>query len=110
MIATMTLVAALLTHSTDSPGEITVAGARIPVRIDPSGAAVLPANALLLALHGTLRMDDAWAEVTVARQPFRFLIGAPLCVFSTRLLPLAAQASVAGDTLFLPFQFVAEVL
>jgi N-acetylmuramoyl-L-alanine amidase len=63
-----------------------------------------------MALHGTIRMDEAWAEVTVARQPFRFLIGAPLCVFSTRLLPLAAQASVAGDTLFLPFQFVAEIL
>ena len=39
-----------------------------------------------------------------------FCVGAPLCVFSTRLLPLAAQASFTGDTLFLPFQFVAEIL
>jgi N-acetylmuramoyl-L-alanine amidase len=110
MIAALAVAAVLVIHSPGSPGEVTVAGARIPVRLDPSGAAVLPANPLLLALHGTIRMDDAWAEVTVARQPFRFLLGAPLCVFSTRLLPLAAQASVAGDTLFLPFQFVAEVL
>ena len=110
MIVALALAAALLAHPTGSPGEITVAGARIPVRVDPSGAVVLPANALLLALHGTIRMDEAWAEVTVARQPFRFLIGAPLCVFSTRLLPLAAQASIAADTLFLPFQFVAEIL
>ena len=110
MIVALALAAALAAHPTGSPGEITVAGARIPVRVDPSGAVVLPANALLLALHGTIRMDEAWAEVTVARQPFRFLIGAPLCVFSTRLLPLAAQASIAGDTLFLPFQFVAEIL
>jgi N-acetylmuramoyl-L-alanine amidase len=110
MIAALALAAALVAHPAGSPGEVTVAGARIPVRLDPSGAAVLPANPLLLALHGTIRMDDAWAEVTVARQPFRFLLGAPLCVFSTRLLPLAAQASMVGDTLFLPFQFVAEVL
>jgi N-acetylmuramoyl-L-alanine amidase len=110
MIAALAVVAALVAHPTGSPGEVTVAGARISVRVDPSGAMVLPANPLLLALHGTVRMDGAWAEVTVARQPFRFLLSAPLCVFSTRLLPLAAQASVAGDTLFLPFQFVAEVL
>ena len=44
---------------------------------------MLPAGPLLLALHGTIRMDEAWVEVTVARQPFRFLLGAPLCVFST---------------------------
>jgi N-acetylmuramoyl-L-alanine amidase len=110
VITILALTATLLTHAVPSPGEVTVAGARIPVRLDRNGAAVLPANSLLLALHGTVRMDDAWAEVTVARQPFRFLLGAPLCVFSTRLLPLAAQASLAGDTLFLPFQFVAEVL
>ena len=110
MIAALVLAAALFTHSIGSPGDVTVAGARIPIRIDGSGAAVLPAGPLLLALHGTIRMDEAWVEVTVARQPFRFLIGAPLCVFSTKLLPLAAQASVTGDTLFLPFQFVAEIL
>src|SRR5262249_29960779 len=110
MIVGLALATALVSVSPGSPGEVTVAGARIPVRLDHSGAAVLPASALLLALHGTVGMDEAWAEVTVARQPFRFLIGAPLCVFSTRLLPLAAQTSVAGDTLFLPFQFVAELL
>jgi N-acetylmuramoyl-L-alanine amidase len=92
------------------PAEVTVAGARIPVRSDPSGAAVVPASPLLLALRGTIRIDGGWAEVTVARQPFRFLVGAPLCVFSARLVPLAAQASMARDTLFLPFQFVAEIL
>jgi N-acetylmuramoyl-L-alanine amidase len=92
------------------PAEVTVAGARIAVRSDPSGAAVVPAAPLLLALRGTMRMDDAWAEVTVARQPFRFLVGAPLCVFGSRLVPLAAQASVTKDSLYLPFQFVAEIL
>lgn len=110
MIAAIALAAALLAPPAKLPAEITVAGARVPVRLDPTGAAVVPAYPLLLALHGSIRMDEGWAEVTVARQPFRFLVGAPLCVFSTRLLPLAAQASMVRDTLFLPFQFVAEIL
>jgi N-acetylmuramoyl-L-alanine amidase len=102
--------AAMLLGPARVPSEVTVAGARIAVRSDLSGAAVVPAAPLLLALHGTMRMDEAWAEVTVARQPFRFLVGAPLCVFGTRLVPLAAQASVTKDSLYLPFQFVAEIL
>jgi N-acetylmuramoyl-L-alanine amidase len=48
--------------------------------------------------------------VVVARQPFRFLLGAPLFQFSSRLMPLAGSASLAGDSLFLPFQFVAEII
>lgn len=110
MIGALAVAALLLAGPAGVPAEVTIAGARVPVRADESGAAVIPAPALLLALHGTIRMDDGWAEVTVARQPFRFLIGSPLCVFSTRLLPLAAQASMVRDTLFLPFQFVAEIL
>lgn len=109
MIAAL-LLAAALAGPARIPAEVTVAGARIPVRSDPSGAAVVPASPLLLALHGTIRIDGGWAEVTIARQPFRFLVGAPLCVFSARLVPLAAQASMSRDTLFLPFQFVAEIL
>ncbi len=108
MIATLALAVSLV--ASGIPKEVTVAGAAVPVRIDATGAAVVPAPALLLALRGTVRMDRGWAEVTVARQPFRFLLGAPLCLFSTRLLPLAGQASVSRDTLFLPFEFVAEIL
>jgi N-acetylmuramoyl-L-alanine amidase len=55
-------------------------------------------------------VSDGWAEVSVARQAFRFLVGAPLYVFSNRLQPMAASASVSRDTLYLPFQFVAEIL
>ncbi|MGH7498910.1 MAG: N-acetylmuramoyl-L-alanine amidase family protein [Gemmatimonadales bacterium] len=110
MIGALVLAAALVGPPARLPAEVIVAGAAVPVRVDAAGAAVVPASALLLALRGTMRIDGAWAEVTVARQPFRFLLGAPLCVFSARLLPLAAQASMAKDTLFLPFQFVAEIL
>jgi N-acetylmuramoyl-L-alanine amidase len=64
----------------------------------------------MAALEGSARVAEGWAEVSVARQGFRFLIGAPLCVCSNRLQPLAAAASVTRDTLYLPFQFVAEIL
>jgi len=46
----------------------------------------------------------------VSRQPFRFLVGAPLYRFSNQLLPLAGPASLARDSLFLPYQFVAEIV
>jgi N-acetylmuramoyl-L-alanine amidase len=97
-----------------APREITVVGlhgeARVPVRLDQSGAPVLPAAQLLAALSGSVRVQDGWAEVTVARQPFRFLVGAPLYVFSSQLQPLASPAWLSGDTLFLPLQFVAEII
>lgn len=97
-----------------TPREITVAGvqgeARVPVRLDRSGAPMLPAAPLLAALSGSIRMQDGWAEVTVARQPFRFLVGAPFYIFSSQLQPLASAAWLSGDSLFLPLQFVAEII
>src|SRR6185437_10151551 len=84
--------------------------ARIPVRTDAAGSPVMPAAPLIAALDGRLRLDGGWAEAVVADQPFRFLVGAPLYLFSSQLLPLAGPASVQGDSLFLPYQFVAEIL
>jgi N-acetylmuramoyl-L-alanine amidase len=83
---------------------------RIPVRLDGTRSPVLAAAPLLSALGGELHVDSGWADVVVARQPFRFLLGAPLVQFSSQLLPLAGPASLTGDSLFLPFQFVAEIL
>ncbi len=112
MIVTLALLATLLGGTL--PREVTVSGTRgdtrVPVSLDGSGAPVLSAARLLTALSGTVRLDSGWAEVTVAHQPFRFLVGAPLFVFSSQLRPLAAPASVSRDSLFLPFQFVAEIL
>ncbi|MGH7511507.1 MAG: N-acetylmuramoyl-L-alanine amidase family protein [Gemmatimonadales bacterium] len=82
----------------------------MPLRVDGSGSPVVPAAPLLSALGGELHVDSGWADVVVARQPFRFLLGAPLFQFSSQLRPLAGPASLAGDSLFLPFQFVAEIL
>ena len=97
-----------------APGEVVVTGpageARVPVRSGPAGAPMVPAPQLLAALDGSLTRDGAWAEVIVARQPFRFLVGAPLYVFSSQLQTLTAPVWLTGDTLYLPLQFVAEII
>jgi N-acetylmuramoyl-L-alanine amidase len=96
------------------PREVTIAAlhgqARIPVRLDAAGWPVVAAGPLVAALDGQVRLDSGWAEVTVASQAFRFLVGAPLYQFSSQLLPLAGPASLARDSLFLPYQFIAEIL
>jgi N-acetylmuramoyl-L-alanine amidase len=111
VIASLLLWALAATHP---PGEVVIAGggreARLPVLADANGAPILSAPLLLTALNGSVRVNDGWAEVLVARQPFRFLLGAPLYIFSNQLQPLAAPASLRRDTLYLPFQFVAEIL
>ena len=111
MIAALALLGAL---AVGAPGQITIAGplgeAKVSVRMDPAGAPMIPAPQLLAALGGTLLMHEGWAEVTVARQPFRFLVGAPLYLFSSQLQPLATPVWLVRDTLYLPFQFVSEIL
>ncbi len=115
MIGALAFVLALTAHELDSaPQVVTVTGVngetRIPVRTDASGAPVFAAPGLMSALAGSVQVTDGWAEVTVGVRSFRFLVGAPLYFFDSRLQPLAAAASVSHDTLFLPFQFVAEIL
>lgn len=114
MIGAWLLAGTLLARPADLPRELRIVGpdgeVRVPILLDASGAPMVPAATLLPPLHGSVTLRDGWAEVTVAHQPFRFLVGAPLYVFSNRLLPMAASSSIARDTLFLPFQFVAEVL
>jgi N-acetylmuramoyl-L-alanine amidase len=115
----MSLVLALLlavagVRPDSAPMMITVSGvggdARVPVRTDATGAPVIPAPVLLSALDGSARVADGWADVSVGRQAFRFLVGTPLFLFGNRLQTLAGSASVSQDTLYLPLQFVAQVL
>ena len=114
MTRLLVLLVALASQPGRAPQVVTIAGARgesrIPVRSDHTGAPVMSAPQLMAALEGSARMADGWAEVSVARQTFRFLIGAPLCMVGTRLRPMSAAASVSRDTLYLPLQFVAEIL
>jgi N-acetylmuramoyl-L-alanine amidase len=108
------LLAALSLGADSTPSVVTITGAkgesRIPIRTDQTGAPVMSAPILMSALDGSSSVVDGWAEVSVARQAFRFLVGAPLCMFSNRLQPMAAAASITRDTLYLPLQFVAEIL
>jgi N-acetylmuramoyl-L-alanine amidase len=110
VIGALALVATLGT----APGSLTISArggeTTVVVRSDSYGAPVLPAPQLLAALSASVTLSDGWAEVTVARQPFRFLLGAPFYVFSSKLQALAGTAVVERDTLYLPLQFVAEVL
>lgn len=82
---------------------------RVPVHQDGTGP-VLPAGPVLTALSGTAASDGVWAEVRLGPATFRFLLGAPVFAAGERLHPLAAPAFARGDTLFLPLQFLAEVL
>lgn len=82
---------------------------RVPVHREGIGP-VLPAGPVLTALSGTSASDGVWAEVRLGPATFRFLLGAPVFAAGARLHPLATPAFARGDTLFLPLQFLAEVL
>jgi N-acetylmuramoyl-L-alanine amidase len=114
MIGTLLMLILTASAADSAPGVVTITGVngetRIPVRADGSGAPVIAAPRLMLALNGSETVSDGWAEVSIGPRSFRFLLGAPLYVFDDRLRPLAASASISRDTLFLPFQFIAEIL
>ncbi len=97
-----------------APASLTVASVRgevrVPVRAARDGAPLLPARLFLDALGGSLREADGWAEVALARQQFRFLVGTPYVVFNGRVQPLVAATRVERDSLWLPYQFAVEVL
>ncbi len=113
-LGTTVALTAALALAEAPPRAVTNSTARgeqlIAVRTDPSGAPVLPAPQLVKALGGTIRLTAEWAEVTIAQQGFRFLLGAPMYLFNDKLQALAAPVVVTRDTLFVPLQFVAEVL
>jgi N-acetylmuramoyl-L-alanine amidase len=84
--------------------------ARLAVSLDARAGPVLAGAPLLALLGATAASEEAWVELSLARQSFRFLLGAPLVRYNDRLQPLAGQAFRRGDSLFLPLQFVTEVL
>jgi N-acetylmuramoyl-L-alanine amidase len=71
---------------------------------------MLQARALLAALGGTFKQQDAWLDVFVARQQLRFLLATPYVVFDGRAQPLVSGAIVQRDTAYLPLQLVTDVL
>ena len=97
-----------------APQAVTVATARgefrLPVTVDPVAGPALSGEGLVRALSGGVLTNVPWVEVTLARQSFRFLLGAPVLSFNDRLQPLAGWAFRARDSVFLPLQFVSEIL
>jgi len=83
---------------------------RIAVSADPEGRPMVAALPLAAALGGALRQDGYWATVVISRQDFSFLVGAPLFRLNDRLEPLSVPAAQWGDSLYLPYQFVSEIL
>jgi N-acetylmuramoyl-L-alanine amidase len=83
---------------------------RIQVRAGGLAGPSLPGKVLLAALNGSLKQNAPWVELTVARQTFDFLLGAPFMRFNDRTQPLSGWAWEGGDSLFLPLQFVTELL
>jgi N-acetylmuramoyl-L-alanine amidase len=83
---------------------------RLPLTLDSAAGPMLPGEALVRALSGSVRLQEPWVEITLAQQSFRFLAGAPVFSFNDRLQPLAGWAFRARDSLYLPLQFVSEIL
>ncbi len=111
----ITMVLALLAGPIEAPPAslvvLTPRGeARLEVLQDSAGAPLLSAPALAAALAGGLTRNDPWTQVVIARQTFEFLLDAPLYRFNDRLETLARPATVLRDTVYLPFEFVSEVL
>ncbi len=114
-MSALLLAATLLTApARPAPAMLTVetprGRTRVPVVTAPGAGPGVAAAALVAALNGRLDLRAPWAEVSVARQSFRFLVGAPVLLFNDHLEPMAGWAWQRGDSLFLPLQFVAEVL
>ena len=105
---------ALMAAVPATPQSVTIATPRgeleLPVRTDDSGAPIVFASPLVIALGGEVKLAGAWAEVTIARRPLRLLIGASFYASNNRVHPMAGVVSRIGDTLFVPLDFVTTVL
>lgn len=105
------LLIGLSTATPDAaPASVVVATSRgvevLPVATH-LGHPALPADGLEKVLPITASVDDGWAEVTFARQLFRFPLGAPFFVFRNEVRPLVGGAYVLDDSLFVPLQWLA---
>jgi len=107
-------LALLLALSGAVPSQVVVATprgeTRLSVTTDADGRPMVAAYPLTAALAGTIRRDGAWITLVISRQDFAFLPGAPLFRLNDRLEPLAVPTIERGDSLFVPYQFVSEVL
>lgn len=96
-----------------APNAVVIATARgevaIPIQLARGHPAVAaePLAALLPLRHA---VAGGWATVTFGGQPFRFLLDAPVLVDAGRVVPLAGGAYLAGDTLYVPLQWLTDYI
>ncbi len=114
MIALLLAAAAAAPPPLPPPSAVTIATPRGEVRLlvrrDATGTPVVPAEALFASLGGVLRRTGVWAEGAIPGQSFRFLVGTPYYRVADETFVLAGSVSLRRDTLFIPFQFLSEVL
>ena len=96
-----------------APTSVVVATARgevaVPVQ-STRGHPAVAADPLAALLPLTHAVEGGWATVTFGGQPFRFLLDAPALVDAGRVIPLAGGAYLAGDTLYVPLQWLTDYI
>jgi len=108
------LLALAAWSSAPPPDAVVIATPRGEVRLlvehGPRGAPMVAAAPLVSALAGTLKIEEAWAEVTLGTLRFDFLVGTPFYRLAGQTEVLAAPSLLRRDSIFVPFQFLVEVL
>ncbi len=110
-LAALMLGATMAAGASAAPSEIVIATARGETAVlvtTEFGHPTLSAPTLARLLPVTGQLQDNWAVVTFAGQPFRFLLGAPVMDVGGVSVPLVGGAYVVRDTLFVPLQWLAE--
>ncbi|MEX0691965.1 MAG: N-acetylmuramoyl-L-alanine amidase [Gemmatimonadales bacterium] len=113
MTPVLLIVAALAAEGPRTPQAVIVATARGERTISVAmhrGYPALPTAPLAQWLPLTATLRAGWAEVTFGGRPFRFLLDAPVAIEAGAVVPLAGGAYQVSDTLFVPLQFLAEMI
>ncbi len=80
---------------------------RIPVSME-RGQPTIPIPLLARALPVSSEIQSDWVVIQFAREPFRFLLGAPVLMHRRKLVPLVSSAYVLRDTVFVPLQWLTD--
>jgi N-acetylmuramoyl-L-alanine amidase len=87
-----------------SRGQVTV-----PVSLE-RGHAALPVPPLMQLLPLSPAVGADWASLDFAGHAYRFLLDAPVLVDGGGIVPLAGGAYVVRDTLFVPLQWLTDLI
>ncbi len=98
----------------EAPASLTIATSRgesvVPV-LNHFGHPAIAAPHLGSALPVTFSFESGgWVRVAFAGEPFRFLLDAPLMEHRDRMMHLVGGAYTSGDTLYVPLQWLSEVI